>query len=816
MGRKVSLFWPLALLLILLSAIVGAGLSYQRALDRQADELLRKANSYTSQLTNSPSDFKFNAAELEVDGYILRYVRQSPQGMQVLWENNARIPAQALQHAVHGRDTQERISWRRRDYQIVAISINSGYGLFMAVSCEPLLHDTINLGLWLTVLNLMLLLVLYMIGRRWLIEQRDRKVSELGLDHMTGIAFFVGNSFYFSDGNSAFWDLFNTQDHSNLEDIVADEDWKKVRGYLQQSKEDNVAIDFECSLLDQYQELGRWALHVKPWYREGYTGWLITGDDISKRHHMELELRHEQQRVKTYFDSMQTLLVICDKYGNIERINQQTQAMLDLPQSQLIGYPIRSLLPNSEATRLLGMWRELLTSDRETLSLECPVISASGKESIISWRITKVEDPGTGRVEVVLAGLDISESVANRTALEAANRRIRDTLSQAEAANQSKSIFLASMSHEIRTPMNGILGAAELLLESPLQDEQRNYLEIIHSSSNALLDIINDILDLSKIESGNLEIECIDFDLNKLLRDVYQLFSEPSRRRGLGLVYVYDSALPARWLGDPKRIRQIINNLVSNALKFTEQGRIEIRVSGEVISDHSHCLNICVNDTGIGVSREKIEQIFSAFRQADTSTSRKYGGTGLGLTISRHLAQAMGGDIEVRSELGQGSYFTLQLTLQADEQNSAGLATSDDRNVPSAEEPKDVVKLSGLVLLAEDNQVNQRIAEKMLQRLGLCCHIVENGEQAVAEVLQKDYNLILMDVNMPVLDGIAATERIRDLSYPKNQVPIIALTANAMMEDRNRCLAAGMNGFISKPIKLDALREVIAGLLLKS
>ena len=364
--------------------------------------------------------------------------------------------------------------------------------------------------------------------------------------------------------------------------------------------------------------------------------------------------------------------------------------------------------------------------------------------------------------------------------------------------------------------MNGILGAAELLLESPLQDEQRNYLEIIHSSSNALLDIINDILDLSKIESGNLEIECIDFDLNKLLRDVYQLFSEPSRRRGLGLVYVYDSALPARWLGDPKRIRQIINNLVSNALKFTEQGRIEIRVSGEVISDHSHRLNICVNDTGIGVSREKIEQIFSAFRQADTSTSRKYGGTGLGLTISRHLAQAMGGDIEVRSELGQGSYFTLQLTLQADEQNSAGLATSDDRNVPSAEEPKDVGKLSGLVLLAEDNQVNQRIAEKMLQRLGLCCHIVENGEQAVAEVLQKDYNLILMDVNMPVLDGIAATERIRDLSYPKNQVPIIALTANAMMEDRNRCLAAGMNGFISKPIKLDALREVIAGLLLKS
>lgn len=815
MGRKVSLFWPLALLLILLSAVVGAGLNYQRALDQQAGELLRKANSYKSHLTRSPSDFNFNAAELEYDGYILRYVRQSPQGLQVLWENNARIPAMALQNAVRGRDTQERITWQHHKYQIVAISLSSGYGLFMAVSYQPLLQDAINLGLWLLGLNLVLVLVLYLVGRRWLVERRDRKVSELGLDHMTGIAFFVGRNFYFTDGNSAFWSLFNMQDCSKLEDIVTEEDWSKAQGYLQQSKEDNVAIDFECSLLDQYQEVGRWALHVKPWYREGYTGWLVTGDDISKRHHMELELRNEQQRVTAYFDSMQTLLVICDKYGNIERINQQTQAMLDLPQSQLIGYPIRSLLPNSEAARLLGMWRELLTSDIETLSLECPMISASGKESIISWRITKVEDPGTGRVEVVLAGLDISESVANRTALEVANRRIRETLSQAEAANQSKSIFLASMSHEIRTPMNGILGAAELLLESPLQDEQRNYLEIIHSSSNALLDIINDILDLSKIESGNLEIERIDFDLNKLLRDVYQLFSEPSRRRGLGLVYLYDSALPARWLGDPKRIRQIITNLVSNALKFTEQGRIEIRVSGETFNDHSHRLNIRVNDTGIGVSQEKIEQIFSAFRQADTSTSRKYGGTGLGLTISRHLAQAMGGDIQVSSELGQGSCFTLQLTLQADDQSTTEPAVKD-RDAAPAEVPKDETKLSGLVLLAEDNQVNQRIAEKMLQRLGLSCHIVENGEQAVAEVLQKDYDLVLMDVNMPVLDGIAATERIRDLSYPKNQVSIIALTANAMMEDRNRCLAAGMNGFVSKPIKLDALREAIAGMLEKS
>jgi len=524
---------------------------------------------------------------------------------------------------------------------------------------------------------------------------------------------------------------------------------------------------------------------------------------------MELELRGEQQRVSAYFDSMQTLLVICDKYGNIERINQQMQAMLGLEQEQLIGHSFRNVLPKNELPRLLTMWRELVTTETSTLSLECPLISANGKESTISWRITKIIDPDSGRVEVVLAGLDISEAVATRIALEVANRRIRETLSQAEQANRSKSIFLASMSHEIRTPMNGILGAAELLLEGHLEDEQRSYLEIIHNSSNVLLEIINDVLDLSKIESGNLEIEHIHFNLDEMLRDLYQLFAEPARRKNLALVYLYDSNLPAQWQGDPKRTRQIITNLISNALKFTEDGHIEIRVSGHQADRGTYNLEISVIDTGIGISEDKLEQVFSAFRQADSSTSRKYGGTGLGLTISRHLAEAMDGDIQITSEFGHGSKFTLQLPMRASDGNTVESPVEKIVEVEAE-------KLSGMVLVAEDNQVNQRIAEKMLQRLGLKCHIVENGEQAVAEVLNKDYDLVLMDVNMPVLDGISATERIRDLSYPKSQVPIIALTANAMMEDRNRCLEAGMNGFVSKPIKLDLLKQAIASLLQKA
>ena len=249
-------------------------------------------------------------------------------------------------------------------------------------------------------------------------------------------------------------------------------------------------------------------------------------------------------------------------------------------------------------------------------------------------------------------------------------------------------------------------------------------------------------------------------------------------------------------------MRQIITNLISNALKFTDKGRIEIRVSGQQQEDFRYLLNIEVRDSGIGIAPDKTDQIFSAFKQADTSTSRKYGGTGLGLTISRHLANAMHGDISLTSEIGHGSTFVLQLPLHE--------GAAPEKEIPR---PVQNQTLHGRVLLAEDNTVNQKIAERMLSRLGLKCKTVANGEQAIAEVLSNDYDLILMDVNMPVMDGITATERIRDLSNHKNHIPIIALTANAMLEDKERCLAAGMNGFISKPIRLDTLGKVIAEIL---
>lgn len=812
MGRQIKYLWLLAILAVVSVTLVAAGVIHSRGIHQGKENLERWANLFQHQLLSSPPSAVFDKQELQQLGFLLRAVEREEGVIRVLWENSEVPPVSALNLSLEG--IRQHITTEHNDekYLVMSVPVSKERGFVIVKPMTAVHADFLETMAWVFAADLGLLLLFFILFRRIyqpLRNRLDRQSAQhsLSWEHMTGIALQLSDSRFLIDQNPRFRQMFGDTFDRQFEQLVEPDEIPRVIQYLQQALESNALIDFECTLIDRYGDHGRWAMHAKPWVSDGVANILLTGDDISKRHHMEQEIRTEQHRVTAYFNSMQTLLVICDRYGKIERINQQTQALLNMDEEQLINLPIRNLLPKSQAVRLLGLWRELLTSDQDMVSLECPMVSASGKESTISWRVTKMTDDESGRIEVVLAGLDITESVANRTALEVANRRIREALSQAEHANRSKSIFLANMSHEIRTPMNGILGAAELLLDTGLKDEQRNYLEIIHSSSHVLLDIINDILDLSKIESGNLEIEAIDFDLNRLLTDIYQLFNEPARRKGLALVYFYDSELPAIWRGDPKRIRQIITNLMSNALKFTDQGRIEIRVSGVKSAERSFDVRIGVADSGIGISQEKIEQIFSAFRQADTSTSRKYGGTGLGLTISRHLASAMSGDIVVNSDLGRGSCFCLELPLRVSE------AELQPAVIPKASM---VSNLHGHVLLAEDNHVNQRIAEKMLQRIGLKCTIVENGEQAVSAVLQHDYDMVLMDVNMPLLDGIAATERIRDLSYPKNQVPILALTANAMMEDKERCLKAGMNGFVSKPIKVAALTEAISTLLSKA
>jgi PAS domain S-box-containing protein len=500
---------------------------------------------------------------------------------------------------------------------------------------------------------------------------------------------------------------------------------------------------------------------------------------------------HEEFR--NLFELARDMLCIAGLDGYFKLVNPAWQRVLGHTPEELTSRPWLEFVHPHDLRPTIREG-EKLRSGVDVIQFRNRYRTKEGSYKWLSWMAT----PDIERGMIYAVARDITEN--KRIEQELEHARI-----QAESATRAKSEFLANMSHEIRTPMNAVIGMTELVLDSKLTSEQRDCLQTVRGSAESLLALLDDILDFSKIEARKLRIERVEFRLRELLQDVLKILSLASRSSAVELSCDVRADTPDELIGDPNRLRQVLINLVGNALKFTSKGQVVVRVRPESINIHATTFLFSVSDTGIGIPEDKQKIIFEAFAQADASTTRRYGGSGLGLTISNQLVQLMGGRISIESKPEEGStfYFTLPFGIAASRSDIKGRGAY--RGVPDAG-----LSMPVDVLVVEDNTVNQKLARALLKKLGHHATIAANGEAALRALNKRPFDLILMDIQMPVMGGAEVTARIRaGETNGHHRIPIIAMTANAMSGDRERAMQMGMDDYLSKPIRVEELRSVI-------
>ncbi len=530
-------------------------------------------------------------------------------------------------------------------------------------------------------------------------------------------------------------------------------------------------------------------------------GYLLIGTDNTARKLVEAEqkkldqrLRDQQFYTRSLIESNIDALMTTDPSGIITDVNKQMEALTGCTRDELIGAPFKSYFTDPDRAEA-GI--KLVLSEKKVTDYELTACALDGQQTVVSYNATTFYDRGRTLQGVFAAARDVTEQKRVEAELQQAK-------AVAETASQIKSDFLASMSHEIRTPLNAIIGIGDLLAKTPLSLQQNGYVQIFRRAGDSLLNLINDILDLSKVEASQLELESTGFSLNDLVEKVREMVAIRAQAKGLALVCEIAPTVPDDLVGDPTRLRQVLLNLLGNAIKFTESGEVVLRVTPDADSAITGALRFTISDTGIGIPGEKLNAVFERFTQADSSTTRRYGGSGLGLTISKRLVELMGGHIQVESGVGKGSVFSFTVPLE--------IWAGPTRRVvaPAGADPGQPLPALN-ILLVEDSPDNRTITMAYLRDTPYRVETAENGAVAYEKFTTGQYDLVLMDRQMPVMDGLEATRAIRawELTNHRPPTPILALTASALKGDQEKCEAAGCTAYLTKPIKEEVLLQAI-------